>query len=79
MKILKLLNKTYLSLQKQKDLKIIQQNDINSCIEELNNINLSIKDLLDEANNSENINDELLNKLQEINNLIAGKKKSSVT
>ena len=66
-----ILNKTYLSLQKQKDLKIIQQNDINSCIEELNNINLSIKDLLDEANNSENINDELLNKLQEINNSLS--------
>ena len=66
-----ILNKTYLSLQKQKDLKIIQQNDVNSCIEELNNINLSIKDLLDEVNSSENINDDLLNKLQEINNALS--------
>ena len=49
-------NKTYLSLQKQKDLKIIQQSDVNSCIEELNNINSNIKDLLEEINNSEDIN-----------------------
>ena len=59
-----ILNKTYLSLQKQMTLKIIQQNDINSCIEELNSINNNIKDLLTEANDSQNIDDELLAKLQ---------------
>merc|ERR1712070_352337 len=66
-----ILNKTYLSLQKQKDLKIIQQSDVNSCIEELNTINNSIKDLLDEANSSSVINDELLSKLQEVNNSLS--------
>ena len=66
-----ILNKTYLSLQKQKDLKIIQQSDVNSCIEELNTINNSIKDLLEEANSSTIINDELLAKLQEINNSLS--------
>merc|ERR1711965_70136 len=66
-----ILNKTYLSLQKQKDLKIIQQSDINSCIEELNTINNNIKDLLEEANNSSNINDDLITKLQEINNSLS--------
>tara|TARA_B100000886_G_scaffold71038_2_gene45182 strand:- start:690 stop:3974 length:3285 start_codon:yes stop_codon:yes gene_type:complete len=64
-------NKTYLSLQKQKDLKIIQQSDVNSCIEELNNINSNIKELLDEINANEDINDDLLTKLQEINNSLS--------
>ena len=66
-----ILNKTYLSIQKQKDIKIIQQSDVNSCIEELNTINSSIKDLLHETNNSQNIDEDLLCKLQEINNALS--------
>jgi ATP-dependent Lon protease len=66
-----ILNKTYLSLQTQKDIKIIKQSDVNSCIEELNTINTSINELLEEANNSTIINEDLISKLQEINNSLS--------